>query len=208
MWWMPPSAFRSRNAAMGDPSPKGSRSSTLVFGRVTKTTVTPCSGCGTGAETSPPSVSRYTALARARSFTAIATWLRRPIMVVPSGVSWRSYLDDHDVTGGLFAPDLVHGRAHRAVDGVLDELGVAALLPRESVHGVRHRIGDEVDQERSLARLLGQAHDLDNGVAGDLALAVDRDSDGHHARDGELAPLGHGALARRRDEVAILVQAS
>ena len=49
--------LRSRKA-IGDPSPSGSRSSILVFGSATKTTVTPCSGCGTGADTSAPRVSR------------------------------------------------------------------------------------------------------------------------------------------------------
>ena len=45
--------FRDRRA-----SPSGSSSSILVLGSVMKTVVTPWSGCGTGSETSAPSVSR------------------------------------------------------------------------------------------------------------------------------------------------------
>ena len=40
---------------MGEFSPSGSSSSILVLGSVTNTTVTPCSGCGTGSETWAPS---------------------------------------------------------------------------------------------------------------------------------------------------------
>jgi hypothetical protein len=53
---MPPFGLRSRNFAIGEPSPSGCNSSILVFGRVTKTVVTPCSGRSTGADTSAPSV--------------------------------------------------------------------------------------------------------------------------------------------------------
>src|ERR1700722_4528160 len=76
---MPPSGLRSRNFAIGEPSPSGSSSSILVFGRVMNTVVTPWSGCGTAAETSAPSTSRETA-AVPMSRTAIATWFSLPIM--------------------------------------------------------------------------------------------------------------------------------
>ena len=47
-----------QEAAIGESSPSGAISSTLVLGSSTKTVVTPCSGCGTGAETVAPSMSR------------------------------------------------------------------------------------------------------------------------------------------------------
>ena len=50
--------LRSRNLAIGESSPSGAISSILVFGSVMNTVVTPCSGCGTGSDTSAPSVSR------------------------------------------------------------------------------------------------------------------------------------------------------
>jgi len=55
---MPPSGLRSRNFAIGEASPSGAISSTLVFGNVINTVVTPCSGCGTGSDTFAPSVRR------------------------------------------------------------------------------------------------------------------------------------------------------
>src|SRR4029453_16257907 len=75
---MPPDGLRSRKAAMGEASPKGSNSSILVLGSVTNTTLTPCAGWAMGSETSAPSMPRYCATAPARLGTAMATWLRRP----------------------------------------------------------------------------------------------------------------------------------
>ena len=79
---MPPAGFLARKPAIGEASPSGCKSSILVFGSSTKTTVTPCSGSSCGSPTAAPSVSRYCAAAAARSGTAIATWFRRPIIDV------------------------------------------------------------------------------------------------------------------------------
>src|ERR1700745_3381491 len=91
---MPPSGLRSRNFAIGEPSPNGSRSSILVLGNVMKTVVTPWAGCGMGSGTAAPSVSRWSRDALAISRTAIATWLSRPIMVF---LLWSG---DHLLAGG------------------------------------------------------------------------------------------------------------
>ena len=61
----------------------------MVFGSSTKTTVTPCAGSSCGAPTFAPSVSRYCAAAAARSGTAMATWLRRPIIGNSPGLAPR-----------------------------------------------------------------------------------------------------------------------
>ena len=45
---MPPAGFLARKAAIGELSPSGWRSSILVFGSSTKTTVTPWSGSSCG----------------------------------------------------------------------------------------------------------------------------------------------------------------
>jgi hypothetical protein len=50
--------LRSTKLSMGEPSPSGAISSTLLLGRFTNTTVTPCSGCGSGSVSVAPRVSR------------------------------------------------------------------------------------------------------------------------------------------------------
>src|SRR3954453_10794758 len=85
---MPPAGLRSRKPWIGEPSPSTPSSSTLVFGSSTKTVWTPCSGWSSTGETEAPSTSRYWRAAASRSGTAIATWLRRPIIPllrVPDG---------------------------------------------------------------------------------------------------------------------------
>src|SRR5271166_416207 len=88
MWCMPPAGFLSRNALIGLCSPSGCNSSTLALGNSTKTTVTPCGGCGSGADTLAPRTSRYVAAAFSRSGTATATWLSFPIMIVSCEPHW------------------------------------------------------------------------------------------------------------------------
>src|SRR5690606_27881217 len=85
MWCMPPAGFLARNVAIGEASPSGSSSSTLVLPVSMKTTVTPCSGRAWGCPTRAPSRSRYLPAAAARSGTAMAMWLRRPI------IGWRAF---------------------------------------------------------------------------------------------------------------------
>src|SRR5687767_5184186 len=98
------------------------------------------------------------------SFTAMATWLRRPIMAPPSD------FDDEDMAGRLLAPDLVDGVAHRAFDGGFDRLRIAALCPRQAIERVAHGVGDELGQGLALFRLRRQAHGVDNRIACNLAL--------------------------------------
>ena len=77
---MPPAGFLSRKPWIGEPSPSTPSSSILVFGSSMNTVCTPCSGWSSTAETAAPSTSRYWRAAASMSGTAIATWLRRPII--------------------------------------------------------------------------------------------------------------------------------
>src|SRR5918993_1450 len=187
---MPPSGFFSRNLAMGESSPRGSRSSILVLGSVMNTTVTPCSGRASGAETSAPRVLRYTRDAAAMSRTAMATWLRRPIMAAPAFQPWPSlYLYHQHMTCGLLAPFLVHGGPDGAMDGILHRLRIAALGLGKTVEQIGHRIGHDIGHVPPVPVLLGQAHGVHHRVAGDVAAIVDGDRHCDNAGEGELAAL-------------------
>src|SRR3954471_22380430 len=136
----------------------------------------------------------------------MATWLRRTIMAAPPAPA-RSGLDDEDVAGGLFAPDVLHRRADRPRDRILDRVRIAPALLRQAVENPAHGLGDELGNGLAAAAAVGQAHEVDDRIAGDLAPAVDGDRDRDDAGEGELAALGQGALACLDDDVAVLVEA-
>jgi len=66
---------------MGESSPVGSSSSSLVLGSSTKATVTPCSGRACGELTWTPRIALNLSVACWRFGTAIAMWLSLPAMV-------------------------------------------------------------------------------------------------------------------------------
>src|SRR5665213_1935715 len=125
---MPPSGFFSRNLLIGEASPSGSSNSILVLGRLMNTVETPWSGCCTVAELSAPSVSRYTLAALAMSRTAMATWLRRPLIealcILPAHDLFAplrrsgSYRQHVHMAHRFFAPALGDRRAHGAADSL------------------------------------------------------------------------------------------
>src|SRR6187200_1724971 len=128
---MPPEGLRSRKPAIGDVAPSGSSSSILVLGSVTNTTVTPCAGCAIGSDTSAPSTARYWAVAAARLGTAMATWLRRPIMLsLPASEERETHpsarLRQQHLGDGALAPGVLHGGADGAAHGLAYQLAVPA----------------------------------------------------------------------------------
>src|SRR5437588_6486198 len=133
---MPPAGFLSRKPRTGESGPSGSNSSILLFGSSTKTTVTPCSGKASGAETSAPSASRYRAAAAARSGTTIATWLSRPIIAKSS-----QGLQPHqlDLDQRPLAKALVEPAAQHAAGKIAHRIVVMALRRRQALPRVRPR---------------------------------------------------------------------
>src|SRR5436190_1081437 len=84
----------------------------------------------------------------------MATWFRRPIIeALPHSV--RSYLDDEDVAGRLFAPDVLDRRTDRARDRVLDGVAVRVEAPGRDIVDDRGR-----DRPKPNDRAVAGAHDL------------------------------------------------
>src|SRR5690349_6875665 len=146
---MPPSGLRSRNFAIGDSAPSGSSSSIFVFGSVMNTVYTPCSCCGTFSDTCAPSVLRYTSDALAMSRTAMATWLRRPIIVDPFVISL--YREHMNVAHRLFAPGLRDDAAHGATYGIGNAIRIAAARSRQGLERLNSGIECEVRQQFPIA---------------------------------------------------------
>lgn len=83
IWCIPPEGFFFKKFAIGELSPIGSSSSSLILGRCTKATVTPCSGRECGELTGTPRMALNLSVACWRFGTAIAIWLS-----LPARVSW------------------------------------------------------------------------------------------------------------------------
>src|SRR3954471_775583 len=124
----------------------------------------------------------------------MATWLRRTIMAAPPAPA-RSGLDDEDVAGGLFAPDVLDRRADRPRDRILDRVRIAPPLLREGLEDVDDGLRDELGDRLPAAVPVRQAHEVDDRIAGDLAPPVDRDRDRNDAGKRKLAALRKRALA-------------
>src|SRR6185437_11631330 len=157
MWCMPPAGCSARNFATGELSPSGVISSSLVLSRVTKTTVTPCSGSACGSPTSAPRKSRYFRAAAARSGTAMATWLRRPIIdcnTLVSSVAQLSFDAVEDCSGGVEdvgagAEDF--GDASGAQEAVVFGRDDAADHDGDLAEAARFELGDQFWNESLVA---------------------------------------------------------
>src|SRR6266568_1255983 len=164
---MPPDGCLSRNPRTGESAPSGSNSSILLFGSSTKTTVTPCSGKASGAETSAPSASLYLAAAAARSGTTIATWLSRPIIAKSS-----QGLQPHqlDLDQWALAKALVEPAAQHAAGKIAHRIVVMALRRRQALHRVGQRVAQRGNR---LGVRLGQPDEADLWRRREPAPAVD-----------------------------------
>src|SRR4051812_5615094 len=98
----------------------------------------------------------------------MATWLRRPI-IEALGAWPCSYLDDEDVAGGLLAPDIVHRRADRPRDRILDRVRIAPPLLRQALENLADGLRDELGDRLPAAVPVRQAHEIDDRIPGDLA---------------------------------------
>ena len=176
---MPPSGLRSRNLAIGEFSPSGSSSSILVLGSVMNTVVTPCAGCATlrrhfGAQR----VAIDLASALAMSRTAMATWLRRPIMHFLS--LFRAPATRHHTVKtctwhiGFLPQRRCDRSAHAAAHGFRDRVGIAAPRPRHRAEVSIDRIIDRCSTSHAPSRSRSRdADQVDLRIADQRALVVD-----------------------------------
>src|SRR6516225_7941446 len=167
---MPPSGLRSRNLAIGEPSPSGSSSSIFVFGKATNTVVTPWSGCGTAAETSAPSTSRYSAAALPISCTAMATWLSLPIKSHLLRLLPVLYDDDVHMADRFFAPALGNGGANCPPQTFGNLIRVAAPRLWQCLKALLDGAARHLRQSRSAGIGLRYPNELDFRITGERAL--------------------------------------
>jgi len=85
---------------------------------------------------------------------------------------------------GFLAPTRIDGAAHRALDGRRHRIEISPARARQGVECLEHRVVDHVAHVDVILAQLGQPGENNVGIANEIALLADRDSDGHDAREG------------------------
>src|SRR5262245_22049707 len=194
---MPPLGLRSRKAAIGEPSPSGSSSSIFVFGNVTKTTVTPCSACGTGSETVAPRASAYSLAASVSLGTAMATWFSRPIIVRSRSsccLTPLAQLRQQHLGNGTLPPEILDTGAHRPAHGFAHHFAVLASRRRNAAQ----RAIDDIEEmlKHAVAGIIQGRHTIqrDLRIGQQLTARGKGEGDDDHAGECQGAALTHGTF--------------
>src|SRR3979409_1155221 len=117
------------------------------------------------------------AVAAFKSFTAMATWFKRPIILDPwcvssSGRDRSSATIDHvheNLANGLLAPSIIHGRPDGAANCLGDSVGRLARFWRDAAQRAFDGGKDAVEHRRSVGGFAGHPFDSDQGVANQIA---------------------------------------
>src|ERR1043166_2590142 len=135
------------------------------------------------------------------SRTAIATWLRRPII----GPLYRQHLD---VAYRLLAPDRADCGARGAARGFRDGLRVAPAWTRHGFNRLENGIIGDARNHAARRVSFRDSGQLNLEVSDDLAPLGDGNRDRYDSDKAEPAPVGDGARLRVHQEGPILVEAA
>src|SRR5438128_47880 len=118
--------------------------------------------------------------------------------------SYRQYVHE---AHGLLAPVRGDRGAHRALDRLLDRIGIAPPRLRKLLDGVDNRLEGEVEERVPENAGFGNADQLDLGVADERPGIVEGGRDRDDTDEAEPPPVGDGARLAVDDHPAVLVEA-